>query len=111
MKKIEAIISPSKLHDVKNELGLLGVTGATVAEVHGVERKGRVQLYRGAEYTVDTIPQVELEVVVSDDLVQSVVNTIRGVAATDPHGDGRIFITPLEDVIRIRTGEHGLAAI
>lgn len=111
MKKIEAIVSPAKLHDIKDELGLLGVTGATVAEVHGVARHARVQLYRGAEYTVDTVPQVEIEIVVADELVPNVVSAIRGIASTDRDGDGRIFITPLEDVIRIRTGEHGLAAI
>ncbi|HEY2386356.1 MAG TPA: P-II family nitrogen regulator [Candidatus Binatia bacterium] len=111
MKKIEAIISPSRLHDVKDELAMIGVTGATVAEVHGVVRPGHVQLYRGAEYAIDTVPQVELEIVVPDELVSSVVATIRGIASADRNGDGRIFITPLEDVIRIRTGEHGLHAL
>ena len=111
MKKIEAIISPSKLEEVKDELGSIGVTGATVAEVHGVAGHPRVELYRGAEYKVDMVPQVELEIIVPDDEVASVVATIRGAASTVRGEEGRIFILPLEDVIRIRTGEHGAAAL
>jgi len=111
MKKIEAIISPAKLHDVKDELNMIGVTGATVAEVHNVARPGHTHLYRGAEYTVDTVPQVELEVVVPDELVHRVVATIREAVVTGNGDDGRIFVMPLDDVIRIRTGEHGPQAI
>ena len=112
MKKIEAIIKPFKLDEVKEELQTLGITGMTVTEVKGFERqKGHKELYRGAEYQVDFIPKIKIEVIVPSAMVDSVVQGILRSAKTGRIGDGKIFITPLEEVIRIRTGEIGHDAI
>jgi len=112
MKKIEAIIKPFKLDDAKNALQEAGVHGLTVTEVKGFGRqKGHTELYRGAEYVVDFLPKVKLEIVVSDDLVDSVVDLLLKAVATGRIGDGKIFILPVEEVIRIRTGERGAEAI
>ena len=112
MKKIEAIIKPFKLDDVKDSLNALGIQGMTVTEVKGFGRqKGHVELYRGAEYDIAFIPKVKLEIVVADSIVDKVVSTIMEKAKTGKIGDGKIFITKIEDVIRIRTGEKGESAI
>ena len=112
MKKIEAIIKPFKLEDVKDELNKIGVKGITVVEVKGFGRqKGHTELYRGAEYIVDFLPKIKLEIVVDDDLVEQVVEVIEETARTGKIGDGKIFVTPVEEVIRIRTGERGPGAI
>ena len=112
MKKIEAIIKPFKLDEVKNALNELGVQGMTVTEVKGFGRqKGHVELYRGAEYDVSFVPKIKLEIVVSDDLAEKVTATIAEKAKTGKIGDGKIFVSSLGDTIRIRTGEHGEAAI
>ena len=112
MKKIEAIIKPFKLEDVKDELNKIGVKGITVVEVKGFGRqKGHTELYRGAEYIVDFLPKIKLEIVIDEDLVERVVEVIEEAARTGKIGDGKIFVTPVEDVIRIRTGERGPGAI
>jgi nitrogen regulatory protein P-II 1 len=112
MKKIEAIIKPFKLDEVKEALQAIGVNGMTVTEVKGHGRqKGHKEIYRGAEYTVDFIPKVKIEMIVTSEMADSVVNTIIKAARTEKIGDGKIFIMPIEDVIRIRTGESGEAAI
>ncbi len=112
MKKIEAIIKPFKLEDVKEALREIGVQGLTVVEVKGFGRqKGHTELYRGAEYVIDFLPKIKLEIVVSDDMLPKVVETIRESAKTGKIGDGKIFIFPTEDVVRIRTGERGEDAI
>jgi nitrogen regulatory protein P-II 1 len=112
MKKIEAIIKPFKLDDVKDALNALGVQGMTVTEVKGFGRqKGHVELYRGAEYDISFIPKVKIEVVIADSMADKVVSTIEERAKTGKIGDGKIFISKLEDIIRIRTGEHGEPAI
>jgi nitrogen regulatory protein P-II 1 len=112
VKKIEAIIKPFKLDEVKDALSAIGVQGLTVTEVKGHGRqKGHTELYRGAEYQVDFLPKVRVEVVVSNELADRAVDAITQAANTGRIGDGKIFIIPLEDVIRIRTGEHGEAAI
>ncbi|MDH4162128.1 MAG: P-II family nitrogen regulator [Nitrospirota bacterium] len=112
MKKIEAIIKPFKLDDVKDALNAMGVAGMTVTEVKGFGRqKGHVELYRGAEYDISFIPKVKIEVVVAEEVVEKVVSTIMEKAKTGKIGDGKIFITSLEDIIRIRTGERGKTAI
>ena len=112
MKKIEAIIKPFKLDEVKEALQKLGVQGMTVLEVKGFGRqKGHTELYRGAEYIVDFLPKVMLEVVVDDGQVQGVVEAITKAAKTGKIGDGKIFISNLDEVIRIRTGETGKSAI
>ena len=112
MKKIEAIIKPFKLDDVKEALNAMGIAGMTVTEVKGFGRqKGHVELYRGAEYDISFIPKVKIEVVVSEGMVEKVVATIMEKAKTGKIGDGKIFITKLEDIIRIRTGERGETAI
>lgn len=112
MKKIEAIIKPFKLDEVKEELQALGITGMTVTEVKGFGRqKGHKEVYRGAEYQVDFIPKVKIEIIVSSEMVESVVQGIIKSAKTGKIGDGKIFILPLEEVIRIRTGESGYEAI
>jgi nitrogen regulatory protein P-II 1 len=112
MKKIEAIIKPFKLDEVKEELQALGITGMTVMEVKGFGRqKGHKEVYRGAEYQVDFIPKVKIEIIVSSEMVESVVQGIIKSAKTGKIGDGKIFILPLEEVIRIRTGESGYEAI
>ncbi|MEZ4332093.1 MAG: P-II family nitrogen regulator [Myxococcota bacterium] len=112
MKKIEAIIKPFKLDDVKEALSQVGVEGLTVTEVKGFGRqKGHTELYRGAEYVVDFLPKVKLEIVVSDEIVERVINAISDAANTGKIGDGKIFVLPLEEAIRIRTGERGPAAV
>src|SRR5713226_4905818 len=112
MKKIEAIIKPFKLDDVKEALTELGVVGMTVTEVRWFGRqKGHTELYRGSEYTVDFLPKVKVEVIVSDHLADKVVSTIVAAARTGSIGDGKVFVLPLEESIRIRTGETGEAAV
>jgi nitrogen regulatory protein P-II 1 len=112
MKKIEAIIKPFKLDDVKDALNAIGVQGMTVTEVKGFGRqKGHVELYRGAEYDIAFIPKVKLELVVADGMVDKVVSTIEEKAKSGKIGDGKIFISKVEEIIRIRTGERGEAAI
>jgi nitrogen regulatory protein PII len=112
MKKVEAIIKPFKLDDVKEALSGIGIEGLTVSEVKGFGRqKGHTELYRGAEYVVDFLPKIKLEIVVVDDLVEQVVEAIVGAANTGKIGDGKIFIIPLEEVVRIRTGERGASAV
>jgi nitrogen regulatory protein P-II 1 len=112
MKLIEAIIKPFKLDEVKDALNEIGITGITVSEVKGFGRqKGHTELYRGAEYVVDFIPKIKLEIAVADDMVAKVVETIINTAKTGRIGDGKIFILPMEEAIRIRTGEKGGEAI
>ena len=112
MKKIEAIIKPFKLEEVKENLGLIGIHGMTVTEVKGFGRqKGHTELYRGAEYIVDFLPKVKIEIVVSDEDLDKAVETIQNSAKTGRIGDGKIFVTNLEQVIRIRTGEDGEKAL
>lgn len=112
MKKVEAIIKPFKLDEVKENLNSLGIRGLTVSEVKGFGRqKGHTELYRGAEYVVDFLPKVKLEIIVEEDLVASVVDAIEKAANTGRIGDGKIFVSPVEEVIRIRTGERGKDAI
>ncbi|HET7289818.1 MAG TPA: P-II family nitrogen regulator [Thermodesulfobacteriota bacterium] len=112
MKKVEAIIKPFKLDDVKEALKEIGVQGLTVTEVKGFGRqKGHTELYRGAEYVIDFLPKIKLEIVVSDDMVTKVIDAIMDSAKTGKIGDGKIFIIPMEEVIRIRTGERGEDAI
>ena len=112
MKKIEAIVKPFKLDEVREALSELGVTGLTVTEVKGFGRqKGHTELYRGAEYVVDFLPKVKVEVVVPDKLVESAIDSIVKAARTGKIGDGKIFVTSVEQVIRIRTGETDEAAI
>ena len=112
MKKIEAIIRHFKLEDVKNGLSEAGIQGMTVSEVRGFGRqKGHKETYRGAEYTVDFLPKVRIEIVVDDDLVNKAVEIISNSARTGQIGDGKIFVTTLSEVIRIRTGETGSEAI
>jgi nitrogen regulatory protein P-II 1 len=112
MKKIEAIIKPFKLDEVKDSLNDLGIKGMTITEVKGFGRqKGHTETYRGAEYTVDFVPKVKIEIVVSDELVQRAVEAITNAAKTGTIGDGKIFITTLSEAIRIRTGEKGETAL
>jgi len=112
MKLIKAIIKPFKLEEVKDALTELGIEGMTVLEVKGFGRqKGHTEIYRGSEYTVDFLPKSMIEVAVADDLVEKVVEKIIEAAKTDKIGDGKIFVLPVEDAIRIRTGEHGDEAI
>ncbi len=112
MKKIEAIIKPFKLEEVKESLDKIGIKGITVSEVKGFGRqKGHTELYRGAEYVVDFLPKIKLEIVLPDNHVEKAVEAIIGAAKTGRIGDGKIFILPLEQVIRIRTGEKGEEAI
>jgi nitrogen regulatory protein P-II 1 len=112
MKKIEAIIKPFKLDEVKEALQDVGVQGLSVIEVKGFGRqKGHTELYRGAEYVVDFLPKVKIEVVLTDDMVEAAIEAIVSAARTDKIGDGKIFVTPVEQVIRIRTGETGEDAI
>ena len=112
MKLIKAIIKPFKLDDVREALSEIGVQGITVSEVKGFGRqKGHTELYRGAEYVVDFLPKVKVETVVEDDKVESVIDAIRGAANTGKIGDGKIFIMPVEQAIRIRTGESGDEAL
>ncbi len=112
MKKIEAIIKPFKLDEVKEALNEIGIQGITVSEVKGFGRqKGHTELYRGAEYVVDFLPKIKLEIVVKEDLVAKVVETIVESAKTGRIGDGKVFVTSVEEVVRIRTGEKGEDAI
>ena len=112
MKKIEAVIKPHKLDDVKTALTQVGVQGLTVSEVRGFGRqKGHKEQYRGAEYTVDLVPKVKVEVVVSDQAVAAAVEAITRAAKTGEIGDGKIFVFPLESAVRIRTGEKGESAV
>ncbi len=112
MKKIEAIIKPFKLDEVKDELNNIGVLGLTVIEVKGYGRqKGHTELYRGAEYAVDFLPKIKIELVVTDDQVDDVIKAIKTKAQTGRIGDGKIFVSSIEEVIRIRTGESGKDAI
>ena len=112
MKLIIAIIKPFKLEEVKTALAEVGVEGMTVTEVKGFGRqKGHTEIYRGSEYTVDFLPKVKIELAVSDELVVTVITAITGAAKTGKIGDGKIFVLPLEDVIRIRTDEHGETAV
>jgi nitrogen regulatory protein P-II 1 len=112
MKKIEAIIKPFKLDEVKDKLNEIGIKGITVSEVKGFGRqKGHTELYRGAEYVVDFLPKIKLEIVISDNQLDEVVNAIMKTAQTGRIGDGKIFVIDLADTIRIRTGERGEDAV
>ena len=112
MKKIEAIIKPFKLDEVKDKLNEIGVLGMTITEVKGFGRqKGHTELYRGAEYVVDFLPKIKLEVVVNEQMVEEVVAAISQSAHTGRIGDGKIFVIPVEEAIRIRTGERGETAL
>lgn len=112
MKLIQAIIKPFKMDEVKDALNEIGIEGITISEVKGFGRqKGHTELYRGAEYVVDFIPKIKMEIAISDDQVNKVVETIQNAAKTGRIGDGKIFIIPLEEAIRIRTGETGSDAI
>jgi len=112
MRKVEAIIKPFKLDEVKEALNEIGIQGITVSEVKGFGRqKGHTELYRGAEYVVDFIPKIKMEIIVSDDMVANVVDTIADSAKTGRIGDGKIFVTPIDEVVRIRTGERGEDAL
>jgi nitrogen regulatory protein P-II 1 len=112
MKKVEAYIKPFKLDDVKAALMEIGVRGMSVSEIRGFGRqKGHTELYRGSEYQVDFLPKSKLEIVVADEMVDRVIEVIQKVAHTGQVGDGKIFVLPIEDVIRIRTGESGDSAL
>ena len=112
MKKIEAIIKPFKLDDVREALSEIGINGMTVIEVKGFGRqKGHTELYRGAEYVVDFLPKVKLEIAINDDQVETVIEAISGAANTGKIGDGKIFVSALEHVVRIRTGETNEDAV
>ncbi len=112
MKKVEAIIKPFKLDEVKEALSGIGVEGLTVTEVKGFGRqKGHTEIYRGAEYVVDFLPKIKLEIVVTEEAVDKVIEAIVAAANTGKIGDGKIFVMPLEEVIRIRTGERGKDAV
>jgi len=112
MKKIEAIIKPFKLEEVKDALSELGISGLTISEVKGFGRqKGHTELYRGAEYVIDFIPKIKIEVVVPDDMAEKVIEAVATSARTGKIGDGKIFVIPVEDAIRIRTGERGKEAL
>lgn len=112
MRKVEAIIKPFKLDEVKEALNEIGIQGITVSEVKGFGRqKGHTELYRGAEYVVDFIPKIKMEIIVADDVVAQVVDVIAEAAKTGRIGDGKIFVTPIDEIVRIRTGERGEDAI
>lgn len=112
MKKIEAIIKPFKLEEVKDALGEAGIEGMTVSEVKGFGRqKGHTEIYRGSEYTVDFLPKIKLELVIADDRADAAVQAIIGAAKTGKIGDGKIFVSNVEDAVRIRTGEKGASAV
>ena len=112
MKKIEAIIKPFKLDDVKDALNSIGITGMTISEVKGYGRqKGHTEIYRGAEYVVDFIPKIKIEIVVAADQVDEVVDKVRVAANTGKIGDGKIFVLPIERVVRVRTGEEDRDAV
>jgi len=112
MKKIEAVIKPFKLDEVKERLSEIGVEGMTVSEVKGFGRSGgKREIYRGAEYIVDFVPKVKLEIIVRDEQVHEVIDAVLEAAKTGKVGDGKIFVTPVEEVVRIRTGERGASAL
>lgn len=112
MKKIDAIIKPYKLDDVKDALNEIGIKGMTITEVKGYGRqKGHKEIYRGAEYVVDFVPKVKVEVVVSSDMLEQAIEVIRKAANTGKIGDGKIFVTPVDVALRIRTGERGEGAL
>ncbi len=112
MKKIDAIIKPYKLDDVKDALNEIGVKGMTITEVKGYGRqKGHTEIYRGAEYVVDFVPKIKIETVVSDDMIDKAIEAISNAANSDKIGDGKIFISPVERAVRIRTGEEGADAL
>lgn len=112
MKLVSAILKPFKLDDVKAALQAVGVHGMTVSEVQGFGRqRGHTEVYRGQEYTIDFVPKIRIEVIATDDQVEPVVDAIINAARTDKIGDGKIWVTPLENVVRIRTGERGIDAI
>ena len=112
MKKVEAIIKPFKLEDVKEALSELGIEGMTVTEVKGFGRqRGHTEIYRGSEYTIDFIPKVKIEIVTDDNRVEEIIEAIVKAANTSKIGDGKIFVSPIEQAIRIRTGETGSAAV
>jgi len=112
MKKIEAIVKPFKLDEVKNALTKIGIQGMTVSEVKGFGRqRGHTEVYRGAEYTIDFVPKAKIELIVVDELVPQVIETIERAAKTGKIGDGKIFLSSVDEVIRIRTGERGRDAI
>ncbi len=112
MKKIDAIIKPFKLDDVKEALNAIGIQGMTITDVKGYGRqKGHKEIYRGAEYVVDFIPKIKIELVLADDMVEKAFNAIQAAANTGKLGDGKIFIFPVEDALRVRTGERGIDAI
>jgi nitrogen regulatory protein P-II 1 len=112
MKKIEAIVKPFKLDEVKDALNEIGIQGMTVTEVKGFGRqKGHTELYRGAEYVVDFIPKIKVEIVIADSLAEKVVSTIERVAKTGKIGDGKIFVYSVDEAVRIRTGERGETAL
>ena len=112
MKLVTAVVKPFKLEDVKQALSALGIAGMTVSEVQGYGRqKGHTEVYRGAEYQVDFVPKVRVEVVISDEDVDKVVEAIVVSARTDKIGDGKVWVTPVEEVVRVRTGERGLDAL
>ena len=112
MKKIEAVIKPFKLEEVKDALAKIGVQGMTVSDVKGFGRqKGHTESYRGTEYMVDFLPKSKIEIIVTNELVDQVIETIEKAAKTGKIGDGKIFLSPIEEVIRIRTGERGKVAI
>jgi nitrogen regulatory protein P-II 1 len=112
MKKVEAIIKPFKLDEVKESLSAIGVQGLTVSEIKGFGRqKGHTELYRGAEYVVDFLPKVKLEIIAADEKVGDIIGAIEKSAKTGRIGDGKIFVMPIEEVIRIRTGERGPDAV
>ncbi len=112
MKKIEAVIKPFKLDDVKEALSEIGIYGMTVTEVSGYGRqKGHKEIYRGAEYVVDFVPKIKIELVVSDERADEVVDTVRNAANSGKIGDGKIFVLPVEQVVRVRTGETGTEAL
>ena len=112
MKKIEAILKPFKLDDVKEALSEVGIYGMTVTEVNGYGRqKGHKEIYRGAEYVVDFVPKIKVEIVVSDERADEAIETVRNAANSGKIGDGKIFVLPVEQVIRVRTGETGIDAL
>lgn len=112
MKKIEAIVKPFKLEEVKDALAGIGIQGMTITEVKGFGRqKGHKEHYRGAEYVVEFLPKIKIEAIVADDIVQDAVNAIVEAASTGRIGDGKIFVSPVDDAVRIRTGESGEGAI
>ena len=112
MKKVEAIIKPFKLDEVKDKLNQIGIKGITVSEVKGFGRqKGHTELYRGAEYVVDFLPKIKMEVIITDNQVEDVINTIMEAVQTGRIGDGKIFVIDLQETVRIRTGERGEDAV